>query len=174
MSSVEIRDLSVPSYVEYGTPDMDSLILDCNYDFSEAERGQLDVKWYFNGEHSPFLQWLPGRKPQVIGDRFQGHIDLDFTVDEDDHKMHRAIKLVNLKPESDLNKVDRLGLHRKGHEILGLSIPQVEIPVAAGRDTARLVAVAALDHQLRRLGYDMADEFNQKLLAKMAAESRAR
>ena len=29
------------------------------------------------------------------------------------------------------------------------------------------VAVAALDLQLRRLGYDMADEFNQRLLAKM-------
>ncbi len=34
-----------------------------------------------------------------------------------------------------------------------------------------LVAVAALDLQLRRLGYDMADEFNQRLLAKMAASA---
>lgn len=77
--------------------------------------------------------------------------------------------VVTLKGESDLNKVDRLGVRRKGHVILGHSIPHVEIPVAAGRDTARLVAVAALDLQLRRLGYDMADEFNQKLLAKMQA-----
>ena len=75
--------------------------------------------------------------------------------------------VVTLKGESDLNKVDRVGLHREGHEILGQSVPHVEIPVAAGRDTARLVAVAALDLQLRRLGYDMADEFNQRLLAKM-------
>lgn len=75
--------------------------------------------------------------------------------------------VVTLKGESDLNKVDRVGLHREGHVILGHSIPHVEIPVAAGRDTARLVAVAALDLQLRRLGYDMADEFNQRLLAKM-------
>ena len=75
--------------------------------------------------------------------------------------------VVTLKSERDLNKVDRLGLHREGHVILDHSIPHVEIPVAAGRDTARLVAVAALDLQLRRLGYDMADEFNQKLLAKM-------
>ena len=77
--------------------------------------------------------------------------------------------VVTLKGEGDLNRVDRLGIRRKGYNILGRSIPHVEIPVAAGRDTARLVAVAALDMQLRRLGYDMADEFNQKLLAKMAA-----
>ena len=75
--------------------------------------------------------------------------------------------------ESDLNNVDRLGLHREGHVILGHSIPHVEIPVAAGRDTARLVTVAALDLQLRRLGYDMADEFNQKLLAKMQGNDPA-
>ena len=76
-----------------------------------------------------------------------------------------------LKGEADLNNVDRLGIRRKGYILLGHSVPHVEIPVAAGRDTARLVAVAALDLQLRRLGYDMADEFNQKLLAKMAPKS---
>ena len=76
--------------------------------------------------------------------------------------------VITLKGETDLNKVDRLGIRRKAYNILGVPIPNVEIPVAAGRDTARMVAVAALDHQLRRLGYDMADEFNQKLLARMA------
>ena len=79
--------------------------------------------------------------------------------------------VVTLRSDEDLNKVDRLGIHRKGFPILGQSVPHVEIPVAAGRDTARLVAVAALDMQLRRLGYDMAGEFNQKLLAKMADSS---
>jgi len=81
--------------------------------------------------------------------------------------------VVTLKDERDLNNVDRLGLHREGHVILDHSIPHVEIPVAAGRDTSRLVTVAALDLQLRRLGYDMADEFNQKLLAKMQSNDPA-
>ena len=63
--------------------------------------------------------------------------------------------------------MDRLGIKRKQIEILGVEVPNVEIPVAPGRDTARLVSVAALDLQLRKLGYDMADEFNQRLLAKM-------
>lgn len=75
--------------------------------------------------------------------------------------------VVTLKGQSDLNEVDRLGIKRKTTDVLGIDVPNVEIPVAAGRDTARLVSVAALDLQLRKLGYDMADEFNQRLLAKM-------
>lgn len=80
--------------------------------------------------------------------------------------------VVSLLPLSDLNKVDRLGMKRKGFRILDMEVPLVEIPVAPGRDTARLIAVAALDLQLRKLGYDMADEFNQRLLERMSGESR--
>jgi len=73
-----------------------------------------------------------------------------------------------LKPFSaDLNKVDRLGMQQKTYEILGQHVPHVEIPVAPGRDTARMVTIAALELQLRRLGFNMADEFNQRLLNHM-------
>ncbi len=81
--------------------------------------------------------------------------------------------VVNLKPASDLNKVDRIGISQKKFKILDLEIPLVEIPVAPGRDTARLIGVAALDLQLRKLGYDMADEFNQRLREKMSNENPA-
>jgi len=79
--------------------------------------------------------------------------------------------VVTLKPYSDLNKVDRLGVHRKSYTILGSDVTHVEIPVAPGRDTTRLVATTCLEHQLRNMGYDMAAEFNEKLLAKMAHEN---
>lgn len=75
--------------------------------------------------------------------------------------------VVELKPENDLNNVDRLGLTQKKYKILDTEVPFVEIPVAPGRDTARLVGVAALDFQLRRLGYNMADEFNKRLQEEM-------
>ena len=81
--------------------------------------------------------------------------------------------VVELKPATDLNKVDRLGISQKKFQILDLEVPLVEIPVAAGRDTARLIGVAALDLQLRRIGYDMADEFNQRLLSQMNPGSDA-
>ena len=76
--------------------------------------------------------------------------------------------VVTLKPHADLNEVDRLGMQQKTYEILGQHVSQVEIPVAPGRDTARMVTIAALDQQLRRLGYNMADEFNQRLLNHMS------
>lgn len=78
--------------------------------------------------------------------------------------------VVTLKPHADLNEVDRLGMQQKTHEILGQHVSHVEIPVAPGRDTARMVTIAALDQQLRRLGYNMADEFNQRLLNHMAGK----
>lgn len=76
--------------------------------------------------------------------------------------------VVTLTAYADQNEVDRLGLQPKSFEILGQQIPHVEVPVAPGRDTARMVAIAALDQQLRRLGYNMADEFNQRLLRHMS------
>ncbi|BDS08657.1 HPr kinase/phosphorylase [Oceaniferula spumae] len=76
--------------------------------------------------------------------------------------------VVTLKPHADLNKVDRLGVNRKSYRILGQGVTHVEIPVAPGRDTTRLVAITCLEHQLRTMGYDMAAEFNQRLLDKMA------
>jgi HPr kinase/phosphorylase len=77
--------------------------------------------------------------------------------------------VVTLKPQADLNEVDRVGLQQKTYEILGQQVVHVEIPVGPGRDTARMVTIAALDQQLRRLGYNMADEFNQKLLHHMSS-----
>jgi len=76
--------------------------------------------------------------------------------------------IVNLRPYSDLNEVDRLGITRETENVLGVDVPCVDIPVAPGRDTARLVAVTALELQLRRLGYDMAAEFNNRLTEKLA------
>lgn len=79
--------------------------------------------------------------------------------------------VVTLKPQADLNEVDRLGLQQKTYEILGQPVSHVEIPVAPGRDSARMVTIAALDQQLRRLGYNMADEFNQKLINHLSKDT---
>ena len=76
-------------------------VLHCDYDLRDDERGQLDIKWYFNEEIVPFLQWIPGggRRPQLIEPTlFQGHIDLDFKVDEDEDKAYRSLRILELTP----------------------------------------------------------------------------
>jgi len=79
--------------------------------------------------------------------------------------------VVTLKPFKDLNKVDRLGVSRKTYTILDHEVTHVEIPVAPGRDTTRLVATTCLEHQLRTMGHDMASDFNQRLLDQMASQN---
>jgi HPr kinase/phosphorylase len=76
--------------------------------------------------------------------------------------------VVLLKPGADLNEVDRCGMQKNTYEILGQQVVQVEVPVGPGRDTARMVTIAALDQQLRSLGYNMADEFNDRLISHMS------
>ena len=101
--SVKIRELSVPSVVELGS---ENILLDCDFDYDEAEKVQLDIKWYFNSEPSPFYQWVPEKmsRPQIIGDKFRKHVDLDFVVhDRDSHKAHRALLLK--KPTTELSGV---------------------------------------------------------------------
>jgi HPr kinase/phosphorylase len=75
--------------------------------------------------------------------------------------------VVTLKDWHDVEEIDRLGLDRETYEILGIPIPHVTIPVKSGRDLARLVEVAALDHKLKSMGHDTAREFNERLLRAM-------
>ncbi len=61
------------------------------------------------------------------------------------------------------SEMDRLGLEREPIDLMGVKIPHVELPVAPGRDTSRLVEVAAMEHSMRTEGFDMAGEFNRRL-----------
>ncbi len=63
---------------------------------------------------------------------------------------------------------DRTGLEKNYFDILGVSVPHVEIPVRPGRDMARLVEVAAMVQALKAVGHDAAAEFNERLIAAMS------
>ena len=98
---MKIRELSVPSMVELGS---ENILLDCDFDYNDTERIQLDIKWYFEDEPSPFYQWVPEQmaRPQIIGEKFRQHIDLDHvTVHTDSHKKHRALLLK--RPTTELS-----------------------------------------------------------------------
>jgi len=99
---VVIRELDVPSLVEYGS---ENILLDCDFDYDENEKVQLDIKWYFNSEPTPFYQWVPEKmaRPQIIGDKFKTHVDLDHVVHSDSHKRHRALLLK--RPTTELSGV---------------------------------------------------------------------
>jgi len=53
---------------------------------------------------------------------------------------------------------DRLGLDEQTHEILGLDLPYVEMPVGPGRNLSVLIEVAARNQLLKRKGFHPARE----------------
>ena len=102
VTAVRIRELNVPALVEDGS---ENILLDCDYDYEENEKVQLEIKWYFNSEPTPFYQWVPEKnaRPQIIGDKFRHHVDLDHVVHTDSHKRHRALLLK--RPTTELSGV---------------------------------------------------------------------
>src|SRR5438270_3747980 len=71
--------------------------------------------------------------------------------------------VATLKDWSDMEDVDRTGLDRVCYEMLKMKVPHVTIPVRPGRDSARLIEVAAMDQKLKGLGRNAALELNTKL-----------
>ncbi len=74
--------MQVPEVIQSGT--LPYVILDCDYDLSEKEGTQVDIKWFFNDDPQPFFQWLPGRPPQAIGELFKNRLDLSYAVEGGD------------------------------------------------------------------------------------------
>jgi HPr kinase/phosphorylase len=72
--------------------------------------------------------------------------------------------VVNLKHLKDFPDVDRLGLEQQFYKVVDREVPLIELPVGPGRDTARLVEVAALEQKLRSFGHHSAVEFNKNLM----------
>ena len=56
--------------------------------------------------------------------------------------------------------------------ILGVEIPQLIIPVAAGRDLVNLVETAAQQYKLLAAGYDAVAELDARLRARALAISQ--
>lgn len=66
--------------------------------------------------------------------------------------------------------IDRIGQMRRSKTILGVEVPNVVIPVSAGRDLVNLVETAAMQQKLIRTGYDPVEELSERL--RLRAEQR--
>ena len=75
--------------------------------------------------------------------------------------------IVSLYHMDPAREGDRSGLTKNTRKLLDVSVPLVELPVAAGRDIAGVIEVAAMNQKLTNLGHDAAKEFDQKLIASL-------
>ena len=62
-----------------------------------------------------------------------------------------------------IGEIDRIGQTRRVKRILGVDVPNVIIPVSAGRDLVNLVETAAQQQRLVMLGYDPVEELSENL-----------
>jgi HPr kinase/phosphorylase len=77
----------------------------------------------------------------------------------------KQIQLVVVLEEWDSTKTyDRLGIEEKVMEILGVSIPKLEVPVKPGRNIPIIIETAAMNERLKKMGYNSAKEFNRNIL----------
>lgn len=80
--------------------------------------------------------------------------------------------IVRLKRASLDDESDRSGLTPSFREVFGLSVPLLTLPVAAGRDLAHVIEVAARNQKLKDLGHDAAKELDEKLIAMLTRRRR--
>ena len=59
-------------------------------------------------------------------------------------------------------RLDRLNIKAQHEEVLGVKVPKVQIPIAAGRNIAVLVEVAIRNHMLLLRGINATKQFTQR------------
>ena len=82
--------------------------------------------------------------------------------------------IVRLQRPTPEMEHDRSGLSPQTREVLGVRVPLITLPVAAGRDLAHVVEVAALNEKLKHLGHDAAKELDDKLIRSLSQKRGAR
>lgn len=75
--------------------------------------------------------------------------------------------VVTLQAMKDVDgELDRAGEERRFRNLLGVDVPQIVIPVSAGRDLVNLVETAAQQFKLRAAGHDAVTELDARLRAR--------
>ena len=72
--------------------------------------------------------------------------------------------VVRLEVWQDEQFYDRVGLDEKFTSILDVKLPFHILPVKPGRDVVLLLETIALNHRLKEMGYNSAQEFNAKVI----------
>jgi len=122
---------------------------------------------------------LYGTAPEIIRDLMEvrglGIINIRAIFGPQAISPHAEIDLViKLNRWEEGKEYDRLGLKPlEKHEILGLSIPQVSIPVALGRNIATLIEVACRVHLQRARGSHTPKELIRRLNRALVRKPKA-
>ena len=71
--------------------------------------------------------------------------------------------IINIETWQDGMMYDRLGLENQYTTLLGVQIPILKIPVKPGRNLAVIIEVAAMNNRQKKLGFNSAQEFTERI-----------
>ncbi len=75
-------------------------------------------------------------------------------------KIDLVVRLENWKKDANY---DRIGNNTQYIDILGVKLPYLTVPVTPGRNLAVILEVAAMNNRQKRMGYDSARDFSERL-----------
>ncbi|HEY4543057.1 MAG TPA: HPr(Ser) kinase/phosphatase [Tissierellaceae bacterium] len=113
---------------------------------------------------------LLGRSPEITRHfmeiRGLGILDIERLYGVGSVKNDENIELViDLELWDKTKEYDRLGLEEDFEDIMGVKVAKTTVPVRPGRNVAMIIEVAARNFRQRRLGYNAAFEFNERIRA---------
>lgn len=79
--------------------------------------------------------------------------------------------VVDLEEWESGKTYDRIGAEDSMIELLGVSVPQVVLPVKPGRNIPIILEAAAMNERLKKMGYFSAREFDESMLRWMESEN---
>ncbi|MGN0833822.1 MAG: HPr(Ser) kinase/phosphatase [Kiritimatiellia bacterium] len=99
------------------------------------------------------------------------HVPSVFGVSAVRGEKHLELIITFRRLDDVRGDIDRIGQMRRVKTILGVDVPNVVIPVSAGRDLVNLVETAAMQQKLIMSGYDPVEALSERL--RKRAERRA-
>lgn len=75
----------------------------------------------------------------------------------------RISVVINLENWIEEKQYDRLGIDEDKMQIMDVQLPKATIPVRPGRNVAVIIEVAAMNFRLKRMGFNAAQDFSDRL-----------
>ena len=112
---------------------------------------------------------IEGRCPPLLQDflevRGLGILNIRALFGDNSVKPTKPLDLIiqlEMADKQEPQLLDRLSIKTQNEEVLGVKVPKVRIPIAAGRNIAVLVEVAIRNHMLLLRGINATKQFTQR------------
>ena len=118
------------------------------------------------------MEWLQIIR-HFIEIRGIGILDVKYLYGVGSVKVTEKIDLVVNMELRDKNKhYERVGSEELTTEILGIRVPSLTIPVRPGRNLAIIIEVAALNNRQKKMGYNAAKAFTERITGRKENENQ--